>query len=233
MLFSDEMDEDSAIAIMPLLRMELIQAIADAQENAILNGDTASTHMDSDITSALDVCKSWIGLRKHGNNSSGNAAVDISTLSTSNLRAIRKAMGKYGVNPKKNAWITGISGFIQMLSITEVITMDKFGSKATILNGQLAQFDGSPVMVSEFMRQDLNTSGVYDGTTETDTEILLVHTPAFRNAEKPGGLKIETARDIETGQNIAVAHRRLDFKQVNSPVGTAEETVGVGYSLTS
>jgi len=126
-----------------------------------------------------------------------------------------------------------ISGFIQMLGITEVITMDKFGSKATILNGQLAQFDGSPVMVSEFMRQDLNTSGVYDGTTETDTEILLVHTPAFRNAEKPGGLKIETARDIETGQNIAVAHRRLDFKQVNSPVGTAEETVGVGYSLTS
>ena len=233
MLFSDEMDEDSAIAIMPLIRAELIQALSDAQENAVINGDTASTHMDSDVTSALDVRKSFDGVRKHGNNGSGNAAVDISSISTSLLRSIRKGMGKYGVNPKKNAWVTGISGFIQMLSLTEVLTMDKFGSKATIVNGQLAAFDGSPIVVSEFMRQDLNTSGVFDATTETDTEILSVYTPAFRNAEKPSGVKVETARDIETGQNIAVAHRRLDFKQVNAPVGTAEETVGVGYSLTS
>ena len=232
MLFSDEMDEDSAISIMPLLRMELIQAISDAQENATINGDTTSTHMDSDVLDSTDVRKSWIGLRKHGNNSSGNAAVDISELTTANLRSIRKAMGRYGVNPGKNAWITGISGFIQMLSLTEVLTMDKFGSKFTVKSGQLGQFDGSPIIISEFMRQDLHTTGVHTGS-ETDTEILLVHTPAFRTGEKPSGMKIETGRDIETGQNIAVASRRLDFKQVITPVGTGEETVGVGYSLTT
>ena len=233
MLFSDEMDEDSAIAIMPLVKMEIVAAIVNAHENACINADTTATHMDSDITSATSVLKSWLGLRKHGNNGSGDAAVDISSLTTANLRTIYKKMGRFGVNPVKRAWITGISGFIQMLSIDEVKTMDKFGSKATIRNGQLAQFDGSPIIVSEHMREDLNTSGVFDATTETDTEILCVYTPGFWNGFKPSGLRVETDRNIETGHNIAVASRRLDFEQVITPAGTSEETVGVGYSLTS
>ncbi len=141
-------------------------------------------------------------------------------------------MGRFGIICTKLAWIAGISGFIQMLSISEVLTMDKFGANATIRSGQLAQFDGSPIIVSEFIRQDLNLSGVYDGATTSDTIILLVHTPAFRSAEKPSGIRIETDRDITTGQNIAVASRRLDFKQVMTP-GSSEETVAVGYSLTS
>ena len=232
MLFSDEFDEDSAISAMPIMRQELIQALADAHENAIINGDTDTTHMDSDITTATNVAKSWNGLRKHGGNATGNASVDISTLGTATLRAIEKAMGRFGVNPSKRAWITGISGFIQMLSITEVMTMDKFGAAFTVKSGQLGQFDGSPIIVSEHMRQDLTTAGIYDGATETDTEILLVFTPAFYTGVKPSGVKVETDRNIETGQNIAVASRRLDFEQVITP-GSGEETVGVGYSLTS
>jgi len=233
MIFSDEMDEDSAIAIMPLVRQELIQAIADAHESAIINGDTTSTHMDSDILSATNIRKSWLGLRKHGNNGSGDAAVDISTLSTANLRTIYKKMGRFGVNPAKRAWITGISGYIQMLGLTQVETMDKFGPGFVVKSGQLGQLDGSPIIVSEHMREDLNTSGVYDGTTETDTEILCVYTPGFMTGQKPSGLRVETDRNIETGHNIAVASRRLDFQQVITPTGSSEETVGVGYSLTS
>ncbi len=233
MIFSDEMDEDSAVAIMPLVRMELIQAIVDAAENAILNGDNSGTHMDSDVTSGTDVRKSWLGLRYHSGNSAGNAAVDISTLSIANLRSIRKKMGRFGVNPKKLAWITGISGYIQMLGIEQVETMDKFGIGFTVKAGQLGQLDGAPIIISEFMRQDLNTSGVHDGTTETDTEILLTYTPGFWSGEKPSGLVVETDRNIETGQDIAVASRRIAFERVQTPAGSGEQTVGVGYSLTA
>jgi len=232
MLWSYDIDEDSAISIMPLVRSELIQALVDGEEESIISGDISSTHQDSDVTAANDLRKSFAGLRYNSGGSSGTAAVDISTLSVANLRAIRKAMGKYGVNPANMAWITSISAYIQMLGLTEVLTMDKWGPGFTAKAGQLGVFDGAPVVVSEFIRNDLNTSGVYDGTTTTDTILMLVNTQAFWKAYKPGGVLIETGKDIETQQNVAVASRRLDFKQVNTP-GSGEETVGLGYSLTS
>lgn len=229
MLFTDDMDEDSAIAIMPIVREELVQAISDAQEDMIISGDTTATHQDSDVTSADDVRKSANGLRKLSGGSSGAAAINISTLNTANLRAIRKAMGRFGVNSADLAWVVSISGYIQMLSITEVITMDQIGSRATILSGQMAAFDGSPVIVSEFMRDDLNTSGVHDGT-ETDTQILLVHRRSFVTGVKPSGIQIDTDRDIETLMNVAVISRRIDFQRVITPT-SVEQNVGNGYGL--
>jgi HK97 family phage major capsid protein len=232
MLWSDDITEDSAIAMFPLVREELIQAISDAAETAILNGDIDSTHMDSDVTAGTDVNKSYYGLRYFSGNSAGEAAVNISTLSTANLRAIRKAMGRFGVNPSDLAWLTGISGYVQMLGLTEVLTMDKWGPGFTAKAGTLAMFDGAPVVVSEFIRQDLNASGVYDGTTMTKTEILLANTKAHWTGDKAGGMKMETARDIESLQNVAVASRRNDFERVNVP-GSDEASVGIGYNLTS
>jgi hypothetical protein len=188
--------------------------------------------MDSDVTAGTDVNKSYYGLRYFSGNSAGEAAVNISTLSTANLRAIRKAMGRFGVNPSDLAWLTGISGYVQMLGLTEVLTMDKWGPGFTAKAGTLAMFDGAPVVVSEFIRQDLNASGVYDGTTMTKTEILLANTKAHWTGDKAGGMKMETARDIESLQNVAVASRRNDFERVNVP-GSDEASVGIGYNLTS
>jgi len=232
MLFSDDLDEDSLVAMMPLVRAELVAAIADAMENAVINGDiTDSTHFDSDVTAANDIRKSWDGLRKFSGGSSGNAAVDISTLSLANMRAIRKKMGIYGAKAENNAWIPGVSGFVQMLSIDEVETAEKWGTGFTAKAGTLAMLDGSPVVPSEFIREDLTTAGIYDGVTTTDTIILYANTKAHWTAQKPSGLKVETDRDIETQQTVAVASQRVAFTRVQVP-GDNEATVGLGYSLT-
>ena len=171
MLFSYELDEDSAIAVMPLVREELVQALVDAEEIAVVNGNSSATHHDSDTHAgaATLVAKSWDGLRAFSGNNTGNACVDISTLSVANLRSIRKSMGRFGVNSSDCAWICGISGFIQLLGLAEVLTMDKFGPAATIKNGQLANLDGSPIIISEFVRQDLNATGVFDNSTKTNS----------------------------------------------------------------
>jgi len=50
-----------------------------------------------------------------------------------------------------------------------VRTVDKYGQFATVLNGELGKIDGIPVIVSEKIRENLNASGVYDGTTTTKT----------------------------------------------------------------
>lgn len=229
--WSDELDEDSAVAMAPLINAEVMQAIRDAEEDATINGDTSTTHQDSDVTAANDIRKSWQGLRNHSGGSSGVAAVNISTLTLTVLRSMRKAQGRFGANPADAYWLTGVSGLVQLLALTQVDTLDKFGPQFTARTGTLAVLDGSGVLVSEFIREDLNTSGVYDGATTTDTVIMRVHAPSFWYGDK-GQPKSEGDRDIRTQQTFTVGSRRIAFVQVQSPSAT-EETVALGYSLTS
>ena len=232
MLFSDDIEEDSMVAMLPLVRSELVMALRDAMENGVINGDTDATHMDSDVTASNDVRKGWDGLREYAGGSSGQAAVDISTLNIGNLRSIRKKMGRFGAMAEDNAWLTGVSGFVQLLGLDEVKTADKWGANFTAKSGTIAVLDGSPVIVSEFIREDLNASGVYDGTTTSKTQILYANTKAHWTAQKPSGLKVESDRDIETQQTVAVASRRVSFTRSHTP-GSGEATVGLGYNLAS
>ena len=116
---------------------------------------------------------------------------------------------------------------------TSIEASKKIGSRATIISGQMGSFDGRPIIISEFMRQDLNATGSYDGTTTTKTSILLANRQAYWNGEKPSGIIMETGRNIDEGQSKAVASRRVDFQRVIAPVGSAEQTVGYGYNLSS
>ena len=228
-LVSAELEEDSVVAVLPLLRDKIVQALAEAQENATINGDTAGTHMDSDVTASNDVRKAWDGYRKLALSS---AKVDCSTFDVAGLRAIRSAMGKYGVNPSNLAWIAGISVFNRMLGLDEVITADKYGPEATILTGELAKLDGIPVIVSEFVREDLNANGVYDGVTTDNTALPLVYRSAFLYGDRRSiTLRVSHELYMETDQDVAIATQRLDFQPVQD--AGSEPIVGLGYNIGS
>jgi len=228
-LVSTELEEDSVVAILPLLRDKIVQALAEAQENATINGDTAGTHQDSDVTGANDTRKAWDGYRKLA---LASAKVDLATFNITDLRAVRAAMGKYGVNPNNLAWIAGISVFNKMLNLSEVLTVDKYGANATILSGELAKLDGIPVIVSEFIREDLNDSGVYDGITTTDTVLPLVYRPAFLYGDRRSiTLRVSQELYMETDQDVAIATQRLDFQPVQD--AAAEPIIGLGYNITA
>jgi HK97 family phage major capsid protein len=226
-LFSEEITEDSIIPILPYLRGKVITALAVAQETCTINGDNSSTHQDSDVTDPLDARKAWKGYRKLVHT---DAKVDLSTFSTTTLRSIKKAMGKYGININQLAWVTGISVYNQMLDLTEVRTVDKYGPKATILTGELAKFDNIPIIASEYIREDLNASGVYDGTTTTKTIILLVRRDAFLFGDRRV-IKVKSAEIIETDQSQIVTTQRLDF-EAGFDTDT-EKVVGLGYNIAS
>jgi|GEM_PF-1190828 len=233
MLVSYEMEEDAVISMLPLMRSEITQALADAEENAIINGDNSTTHFDTGYAMAAnDVRKSFKGLRYYSNSANGAARVDISTLNTTNLRSIRKSMGRYGSQDMNDMfWLTSISGYIQMMNNSDVLTFDKYGNMFTLNSGELGRFDGSPVIVSEFLSQELNAVGTYDGTTVNKTAILLVSKKAFWRAYK-GQMLAEQERDIDVQQHKVVMSHRLDYKRVWTP-GSSEDVVGCGYNLAS
>jgi HK97 family phage major capsid protein len=234
-VFSEEVNEDSIIPMMPWLKTNIPIAIATAEEKALINGDTTTTHMDSNITDAQDAQKAWKGLRYYSLNGMSGAMSSIATFNADNMRVVRKLMGRYGVDPSRLAWIVGLSGYIQLLGVKDssgnslVTTIDKYGPNATIVSGELAKFDGSPVIVSEWLPQNLNASGVYDGTTVTKTVMLLVYTAGFAIGDRRK-ITVKTGENIETDQQILVCTERKDFKPWHA---VTELLVGQGYNLTA
>ena len=229
MRISDEANEDSLVPMLDTMKNNIVLAIAQAIENCTINGDTSGTHQDSDVTNAKDARKAWDGLRRVNAQTSPAAKVDISTFNEAAMRSIRKKMGVYGVDPNKIAHIVGISDYIQLLGFTGLLTMEKYGPNATILTGELAKFDGAPVIVSEYIRENLNASGVYDGSTTTKTILLTVRRDAFLRGNRKG-MTLVMGTDIENQQQVLVAHVRQAFSNIYA---VTAGVVGMGYNLTT
>jgi HK97 family phage major capsid protein len=225
-LFSDELDEDSIIAVLPTLRADIVKAIARVVEDVIINGDTTATHQDSNVTDSKDRRKAWSGLRKLC--PAGNKA-DLSTFSTANILAQIVAMGKYGVNPNDLAFIAGAKSFNKFRGNSDVMTVDKYGPNALIHNGELAKFLGSPIIVSEYIAQNQNATGVYDGTTTTYTSYLIFNKLGFALGSR-GGVKVTFKNEAEVDQNQLI----LSFRKAFSPLWTPSSTIttiAIGYKI--
>lgn len=229
-LISRSLDADSAIAILPYTQRKLVQAFVDGEEKAILDGDTDGTHQDADVQAlgATDVRTAWDGLRKKGLAQTVATATSATAL---NLGIVRKAMGKWGANPADLAFIIGVSNLHSLLADTNLLTVDKMGPNATLLNGQIGSVFGVPVIVSEHVREDLNASGVQDGITQTKTYMLCVNRNEWAIGQRTA-LDVETDDSIyrETYQRVAVAFMREDFQHIGS--AAANDDTAIAFNVT-
>lgn len=228
-LVSKEAEEDEIIPVLPFIRDELVDFLAADQEDAVINGDTAGTHQDSDVTASDDPRKNWNGLRKLAI-SAAKTDGGSDALAVADLRVNRKKMGKYGIEPGSLAHLVSMASYIDLLSDASVITVDKMGPQATILAGQLAAVDGSPIIVSEYCRSNLNASGVYDGTTTTQGSAITVHTGGYIVGERRG-VTTEYLRELyaESDQDAVIASTRKSFTPLYT--SSTEPTVAVTYNV--
>jgi HK97 family phage major capsid protein len=211
-LMSKESAEDSIVPLLPLIQNRIVLALAQGREDLILNGDTAGSHEDTDTSSATSRRKGWLGLRAMSNDQSYTR--DLSTLSETNLLDLRADMGIYGVNPADLVFVTSIKGYIALMKIDAVTTLEKFGPNAVILQGQLGSIAGIPIVVSEFVRSDLNASAVYEASA-TKTVIHCVHRNAFAIGERSRiSTQLLTELYAASNQNALLANERLDFQPV-------------------
>lgn len=212
-LLPEELNEDSAPAILELARRDVVAAQIRAIESALINGDTTGTHMDSDVTAASDHRKAWKGLRKLALEASSTVDFTAGAITEAKLLDMRKLAGKYGVNPKELAWVVGPNAYAQMLKLDNVTTLEKFGPQATVLSGALAVYFGIPVVVSEYVREDLNASGVYDGVTSTRTAVHLANITRFYiGRRRPIRVRVMQDARAEYDRYQLASYQRLDFK---------------------
>jgi capsid protein len=232
---SSEVLEDSIVPMAPLITDQIVLAIANAIEDSHLNGDTTATHQDSDVTSGKDRRKIYKGFRKLAFEQTGTTArVDNSNaaITEPNLFKIRKLMGRYGNASADLVLITGFNGYIQFIAIDKVLTVDKYGSQATILTGELGKFINMPIVVSEFMREDLNASGVYDGVTTNRTSVIVLNRRCYaRGVRRTMTLGASRERAIEYDQVWYVGTWRGDLQPWYP--STTERCVGLLYNVTT
>jgi hypothetical protein len=229
-LWSRSVDPDSAVAMVPFVLRKLTQAFVDAEERAILDGDSDGTHQDADVQAlgATDARTAWDGLRKKA---LAETTVTATSTSVANLAALRAGMGKYGINPSDLAFIVGVSAAHDLLADANLLTVDKFGPNATILNGQIGAIFGVPVVVSEHVRENLNASGVEDGITQTKTYNLCVNRREFAIGQRMA-FDVMTSDELymETFQRVAVAFMREDFQHIGS--AAANDDVAISFNVT-
>lgn len=232
-LFSYELDEDSIVPILPFVQQQLAEAAAATWESVLINGDDSATHQDSDthlIANAAE--KALDGLRYFALAVAG-LKKDLATggLSASNLRTMLKAMGKYGIRKSDMLFVVGPNGQNDLLGLTEVLTIDKIGPKATLLTGAIGSLYGVPIITSEANREDLNASGVYDNATTTKGSILLFNKSRFLLGRRRD-FTVETDKDISTQLLAVVASFRRAFVPVETPSATVQSVV-IGYNYTA
>lgn len=231
---SSEIIEDSIVGMVQFILGNAAKVLARGIEDALVNGEDGVTLDGAVFNPAGGVRRAWKGLRFYALAATNPAKVDMGSAAptVAKLMDVQLGMGVYGANPKALAWITGFRGLKRLMGMTELVTMDKLGSAATILTGQVGSLFGSPVILSEFVF-DQKTTGAYgDGTARTFGSILCVYRDAFGLATRRAiGINASSDRYIEQDQTVFVGSLRSDFKPFYTPSATVAP-VGVLYNIT-
>ena len=233
------LDEDAVIAMAGEVRSTLVRNAVEVIDDVLLNADTTAVNninADTATITASDAGKGhWLvgfdgllHLPLVDNTAQGNDHGDAPDADMYN--EVRGLLGKYGVRPSELAYIVDVSTYIKSLGAEEFRTLDKLGPQATILNGQLAQVDGIPVIVSEQMAKSDDDGKVTSGATNAKGRLLLVNRSQWRLGFRRE-LMIETTRDIQKRQNIMVVSMRLAFMERSGNRGAASHTA-LQYNIT-
>jgi len=214
-LLPEELTEDSAPDVIAITKSELVAAHKRSVEAAIINGDNDGTHPDSDTQAAgSDVAeKLWKGLRPLALANTGASVNFNGPVTEALLISMIGKMKKFGVNKKELMWIVGPGVDAALMGLTAILTVEKAGPlAAAILNGQPSAILGIPVYTSQFMREDMNASGVYDGTTTSKASVLLVnHRRFFVGVRRPLEVRLQMALPNQD-QWMLASYQRKAFK---------------------
>ena len=234
------LEEDAVIAMAAEVRSTLVRNAVEVIDDVLLNADTTAQNninADGATISANTAGKAhWLvgfdgllHLPLVDNTDQGNAHAAAPNADMFN--EARGLLGKYGVRPSELAYVADVGTYIKSLGVSEFRTLDKLGPQATLLNGQLAQVDGIPVIVSEQMAQSDADGKVTDGgSSNTKGRLLAVNRTQWRLGFRRE-LMIETTRDIQKRQNIMVVSMRLAFMERTGRRSTAGHTA-LQYNIT-
>lgn len=164
---SNETDEDSRIAMMPIVRTSFAEAMAAAEEQAILLGQYDATF------AADDPRKAFAGLCKLA----ADAAQTVVADNTDLIKTIESARLKLGVHGRTvNNLVLLVNPFTasQLRQLEQVLTVDKYGPQATIWKGEVGKVMGITIIEDYYLPEDETAPATYYAPATADTGLAIL-----------------------------------------------------------
>lgn len=201
-----EEEEDSLLVLLPVVRDAMIRRVARAVDKAYILGAGSG----SDPVKGLSIYDATSVVTP---TATGAASV-------ANLRALRKDLGVWGLDPSELTYVVSTEVYYDLLEDTLFQTMDKVGSAATLLTGQVGSIGNTPVLVSDAF----GTKAGGANTASTNIGAICV-APANFIAGNQRGLRFDTQDLVETQRKVMVASLRTGLTQLSTVNGAGVSTL--------
>ena len=196
----NETEEDAILPILPLIRESMVRSHARAIENSILAGDDADGAFGTSGAS-------YEGLLHLARNDSdytqSTTAFATDTVTAAELLALRKNMGKYGVNPSEVVYVVSQTTYYQLLEDAEFQDANLVGDMATKLNGEIGQVFGSRVLLCDEF-----------ATPAVSKFAAIAVYPRNYVIPRLRGVTIESDYEVANQRRVLVASQRIGFSDL-------------------
>lgn len=246
-MYSGEMEEDSIIAFVPFLRRQAAVALAHYLDSLVLNGDTTNAgtgNINLDDADPADT-KHYLafdGIRHAALvDNTANAAGVGSGIGYTDITGLRALMldttylhdWGHPVDPEDLVFVADPETADDVAELEQVLTVEKYGERATVLNGEVGRIGRNPFIPSIAVSKT-EADGKVSTTPGNNTKGQIV---AFNRRGYAAGWRRQVQTEMErlpgTDQTRIVYSLRLGFGRF-SPTGAAAgiESAAVAYNIT-
>ena len=193
----NETEEDAIMPILPLIRESMVRSHARAVENAILAGDDA----DGAFGTSGAAFEGLLHLARNDSDfTQSTTAFASDTVTAAELLALRKNMGKYGVNPSEVVYIVSQTVYFQLLEDAEFQDANLVGDMATKLSGEIGQVFGSRVLLCDEF-----------AAPATSKFAAIAVNPRNFVVPRLRGMTVESDYEVANQRRVLVASQRIGF----------------------
>jgi HK97 family phage prohead protease len=193
----NETEEDAILPVLPLIRESIVRSHARAVENAVLLGNNADGAFG---TGGASFDGLWTLAEADSDVTQSSTAFASDTVTAAELLALRKNMGKYGINASDIFYCVSSTAYFNLLEDAEFQDVNLVGSAATKLNGEIGSVFGSKIIVCD----EFPTAAV-------NMPAAIAVWPRNYVMPRLRGMTIESDYEVANQRRVLVASQRIGF----------------------
>ena len=193
----NETEEDAILPILPLIRESIVRSHARAVENAVLLGNNADGAFG---TGGASFDGLWTLAEADSDVTQSSTAFASDTVTAAELLALRKNMGKYGINASDIFYCVSSTAYFNLLEDAEFQDVNLVGSAATKLNGEIGSVFGTKIIVCD----EFPTAAV-------NMPAAIAVWPRNYVMPRLRGMTIESDYEVANQRRVLVASQRIGF----------------------
>lgn len=210
-LLGYEEEDDSLIALLPLIRDAAVRRMAKSSDKALLVGDVGVAGAAGEGNFPFNGLAT-IGIDDGRTAVIGGTLAAPTAVTVALLTSLRRKMGVYGHTPSDLVYVVNQEVYFDLLEDANFKTVDLVGAAATLITGQIGSISGTPVVVS----------GEFGAAALSSAAAICVNMSNYLIGTYRG-LRVERERSVENQTNLLVMTRRfgmLEMFTANATVAT-------------